>query len=276
MGNGIPRKEDPNLVTGKANWTDNIKLPGMLHLALLRSPLAHARVTHLDVSGALEQPGVVAAFTGEDLKEEWPGGVPCGAVIGEHQNTPFFPPIVTDEVRHVGDVVAVVVASDRYTASDALEFIEVDYEPLEVVVNMEDALKEDSPLVHQDLGTNECFTYTAGVGNVDELFDRTDDPGDAGAEIRGPEVQGQGDTDEAFRRANVVIKERYIQQRLLRPPSSPGPSSPTPTRGTGGSWCSRPPRCPTSPRSCSPWQPGYRRTRSGWLPPTWAAGSAPS
>jgi len=215
MGNGIPRKEDPNLVTGKANWTDNIKLPGMLHLALLRSPLAHARVTHLDVSGALEQPGVVAAFTGEDLKEEWPGGVPCGAVIGEHQNTPFFPPIVTDEVRHVGDVVAVVVASDRYTASDALEFIEVDYEPLEVVVNMEDALKEDSPLVHQDLGTNECFTYTAGVGNVDELFDRTDDPGDEGAALRGPDVEGRGDTGEAFSRADVVVKERYIQQRLL-------------------------------------------------------------
>jgi carbon-monoxide dehydrogenase large subunit len=91
----------------------------------------------------------------------------------------------------------------------------VDYEPLEVVVNMEDALKEDSPLVHQDLGTNECFTYTAGVGNVDELFDRTDDPGDEGAALRGPDVEGRGDTGEAFSRADVVVKERYIQQRLL-------------------------------------------------------------
>ena len=215
MGGGLPRKEDPNLVTGKANWTDNIKLPGMLHMTMLRSPFARAKVTHLDVSSALEQTGVVAVFTGEDLADEWPGGVPCGAVVSEQQNTPFFPPIVTDEVRFVGDVVAVVVANNRYAAQDALEFIEVDYEPLEPVVNMEDALKEGSPLVHEDLETNECFTYTAGVGNVDELFDKTDDSGDKGAAIRGPEVEGRGDTDEAFSRSDVVVKERYIQQRLL-------------------------------------------------------------
>ncbi|MDQ4062652.1 MAG: xanthine dehydrogenase family protein molybdopterin-binding subunit, partial [Actinomycetota bacterium] len=89
MGGGLPRKEDPALVTGRANWTDNIQLPGMLHLALLRSPFAHAKVTHLDISGALERPGVVAAFTGEDLADEWPGGVPCAAVVTEQQNTPF-------------------------------------------------------------------------------------------------------------------------------------------------------------------------------------------
>ncbi len=234
MGNGIPRKEDPNLVTGKANWTDNIKLPGMVHMSMLRSPFARARVTKLDVSAALERPGVVAAFTGADLAEDWPGGVPCAAVVSEEQKTPFFPPVVTDEVRHVGDVVAVVVASDRYAAQDALEFIEVDYEPLPAVVNMEDALREDSPLVHEDLGTNECFTYTANVGNTDELFDRTDDPGDAGAEIRGPEVQGQGDTDEAFRRASVVIKERYIQQRLLPTAIEPRAVVSYPDPGHGG------------------------------------------
>jgi carbon-monoxide dehydrogenase large subunit len=116
MGNGIPRKEDPNLVTGKANWTDNIKLPGMVHMSMLRSPFARAKVTKLDVSAALERPGVVAAFTGADLAEDWPGGVPCAAVVSEEQKTPFFPPVVTDEVRHVGDVVAVVLASDRYAA----------------------------------------------------------------------------------------------------------------------------------------------------------------
>jgi aerobic carbon-monoxide dehydrogenase large subunit len=234
MGNGIPRKEDPNLVTGKANWTDNIKLPGMVHMSMLRSPFARARVTKLDVSAALERPGVVAAFTGADLAEDWPGGVPCAAVVTEEQKTPFFPPIVTDEVRHVGDVVAVVLASDRYAAQDALEFIEVDYEPLPAVVNMEDALAEGSPLVHEDLGTNECFTYTANVGNTDELFDRTDDPGDAGAEIRGPEVRGQGDTDEAFARANVVVKERYIQQRLLPTAIEPRAVVAHPDPGHGG------------------------------------------
>jgi len=234
MGGGLPRKEDPNLVTGKANWTDNIKLPGMLHMTMLRSPFARAKVTHLDVSSALEQTGVVAVFTGEDLADEWPGGVPCGAVVSEQQNTPFFPPIVTDEVRFVGDVVAVVVANNRYAAQDALEFIEVDYEPLEPVVNMEDALKEGSPLVHEDLETNECFTYTAGVGNVDELFDKTDDSGDKGAAIRGPEVEGRGDTDEAFSRSDVVVKERYIQQRLLPTAIEPRASVAYPDPGHEG------------------------------------------
>ena len=187
MGGGVPRKEDPNLVTGRANWTDNIKLPGTLHFALLRSPFAHAKVTHLDVSGALEQPGVVAAFTGEDLADEWPGGVPCAAQVTEDQKNPFYPPIVTDEANYMGDVVAVVVATDRYKAQDALEFVEVDYEPLDVVVDMESALEEGAALVHEDLGTNECFSIPMEVGDVDD----------------------------AFNRADVVVKERYIQQRLI-------------------------------------------------------------
>ncbi|MBA3474047.1 MAG: molybdopterin-dependent oxidoreductase [Rubrobacter sp.] len=187
MGGGLPRKEDPNLVLGRANWTDNIKPAGTLHFALLRSPFAHAKVTNLDVSGALEQPGVVAAFTGEDLADEWPGGVPCAATVTEDQKTPFHPPIVTDEVRYMGDVVAVVVATDRYKAQDALEFVEVDYEPLGVVVDMETALEEGATLVHEDLGTNECYTWPAAVGDVDGAFDKAD----------------------------VVVKERYIQQRLI-------------------------------------------------------------
>jgi carbon-monoxide dehydrogenase large subunit len=215
MGGGVPRKEDPNLVLGRANWTDNIKPAGTLHFALLRSPFAHAKVTSLDVSGALEQPGVVAAFTGEDLADEWPGGVPCAATVTDEQNTPFQAPIVTDEVKYMGDVVAVVVATDRYKAQDALESIEVDYEPLGVVVDMESALEEGSPLVHEDLGTNECFTFTAGVGNVDELFDQTDDEGDQAAGARATDPEGAGDTGAAFDQANVVIKERYVQQRLI-------------------------------------------------------------
>jgi aerobic carbon-monoxide dehydrogenase large subunit len=77
VGGGVPRKEDPALVTGRANWTDNIKLPGMLHMAVLRSPFAHAKITNLDVSGALEQPGVTAAYTGEDLADYWNAPMPC-------------------------------------------------------------------------------------------------------------------------------------------------------------------------------------------------------
>ena len=206
MGNGIPRKEDPNLVTGRANWTDNIKLPGMVHLSMLRSPFARAKVTKLDVSAALERPGVVAAFTGADLAEEWPGGVPCAAVVTEEQKTPFFPPIVTDEVRHVGDVVAVVVAGDRYAAQDALEFIEVDYEPLPAIVNMEAAIEEGSPLVHEDLETNECFTFAANAGDADGAIDG----------------------------AHVVVKERYIQQRLLPTAIEPRAAVAYPDPGHGG------------------------------------------
>ncbi|MDP8973637.1 MAG: xanthine dehydrogenase family protein molybdopterin-binding subunit, partial [Actinomycetota bacterium] len=215
MGGGVPRKEDPNLVLGRANWTDNIKPAGTLHFALLRSPFGHAKINSLDVSGALERPGVVAAFTGEDLADEWPGGVPCAATVTDEQNTPFQAPIVTDEVNYMGDVVAVVVATDRYKAQDALESIEVDYEPLGVVVDMETALEEGAPLVHEDLGTNECFTFTAGVGDVDELFDQTDDEGDQAAGARATEPEGSGDTGAAFDQANVIVKERYIQQRLL-------------------------------------------------------------
>ena len=215
IGGSVPRKEDPALLTGKANWTDNIKLPGMMHAAMLRSPVAHAKVTSIDVSAAKEQPGVLDVFTGEDLASEWPGGVPCAANVTEEQNTPFHPPIVTDEVRYLGDVVAVVVATDRYTAKDALELIEVEYDELPVVTDMEAALADDAPLVHEDLGTNECFTYTAGVENMDDLFDQTDEEGGESATPRGPEVQAEGDTEDALEEANVVIKERYIQQRLI-------------------------------------------------------------
>lgn len=187
VGGGVPRKEDPALVTGRANWTDNIKLPGMLHVALLRSPFAHARITNIDVSGALEQPGVVAAYTGEDLAEEWAAGIPCAWQVTEDLTVPDHWPIARGEVKYAGDAVAVVVATDRYKAQDALEHIDVDYEPLDVVTNMEEAMKEGSPLVHEDLGTNESFTWPLEVGDVDG----------------------------AFESADVVVQQRFVQQRLI-------------------------------------------------------------
>ncbi|MDQ3238338.1 MAG: xanthine dehydrogenase family protein molybdopterin-binding subunit [Actinomycetota bacterium] len=187
VGGGVPRKEDPALVTGRANWTDNIKLPGMLHMSVLRSPFAHAKITHLDVSDALEQPGVVAAFTGNDLAELWKAPMPCAWPVTEDIKMPDHWPLAKDEANFMGDAVAVVIASDRYTAQDALEFIVVDYEPLEVVLNMEDALKEDAPLVHEDMGTNQSYVWPLETGDIEG----------------------------AFEQADVVIKERYIQQRLI-------------------------------------------------------------
>ena len=187
VGGGVPRKEDPALVTGRANWTDNIKLPGMLHMAVLRSPFAHAKITNLDVSAALEQPGVVAAFTGNDLADDWAAAMPCAWPVTEDIKMPDHWPLAKDEANFMGDAVAVVIADDRYTAQDALEFIEVDYEPLDVVLDMEEAIKDDAPLVHEDLETNTSFVWPLEVGDVEG----------------------------AFEQADVVVKERYIQQRLI-------------------------------------------------------------
>ncbi|MBA2377128.1 MAG: molybdopterin-dependent oxidoreductase [Actinomycetota bacterium] len=187
VGGGVPRKEDPALVTGKATWTDNIKLPGMLHFALLRSPMAHAKITNIDASEALAMPGVQAVYTAEDINNDMAAGLPCAWLVTEDMKSPVHQPLAKDEVKHLGDAVAVVVADDRYVAKDALEYIDVDYEELPVVTKMEDALKSDSPLVHEEFGTNECYTWPLATGDVDE----------------------------AFKNAPVIVKERYIQQRLL-------------------------------------------------------------
>ncbi|HET7310172.1 MAG TPA: xanthine dehydrogenase family protein molybdopterin-binding subunit [Mycobacteriales bacterium] len=185
LGRRRLRKEDARLVTGQTNWTDNIQFPGMVHMAVLRSPMAHARISRVDVSPALQRPGVLAAYSGRDLAEEQ-GALPCAWPVTADMKHPNHPPLAVDEVRYVGDGVAVVVARDRYAAADALEAIEVDYEPLPAVVDMEEALK-DEVLVHSDLGTNRCFTWPfAG-----------------------------GDYDAARAKADVVVTRRFLQQRLI-------------------------------------------------------------
>ncbi|MDP9408011.1 MAG: xanthine dehydrogenase family protein molybdopterin-binding subunit [Actinomycetota bacterium] len=185
-GRARKRKEDAKLLTGQTNWTDNIVLPGLLHFAVLRSPMAHAKVLSVDVSGALEVPGVIAAFSGKDLQGEM-GSLPCAWPVTPDMVHPDHPPLAVDEVRYVGDGVAVVVARDRYTAADALEAIAVEYDPLPAVTNMEEALAEGSPLVHSDKGTNKSFVWP---------FE-------------------QGDWAAAAAKADVVVKRRLIQQRLL-------------------------------------------------------------
>src|ERR671910_3211831 len=187
MGNSVPRKEDPALLTGHTTFTDEIRLPGTLHMALLRSPYAHAKITSIDVSEAKNQPGVVSVFTGEDLADEWAIGVPCGWPVTEDIKIPDHWPLAKDEVNYAGDGVVVVVATDRYRAQDALEFIEVDYEELPAVTDLETVLDEGTPLVHEEFASNECYTWTLDEGEVDE----------------------------AFEKADVVVKERYLQPRLI-------------------------------------------------------------
>ena len=194
VGKARPRREDAHLITGQTQWTDNITLPGMLHLAILRSPVAHATITNVDVSGALERPGVVAAFSGADFADEW-GSLPMAWTVSEDQKSPPHFPLTADKVRFVGDGVAVVAATSREAAVDALEAIEFDFETLPAVLDMEAAMTESSPLVHDDVPSNRCFTWQ----------------------------ESHGDYAAARDRAEVVLKRRFLNQRLI--PSAIEPRS---------------------------------------------------
>jgi len=186
------RKEDARLVTGRTTWTENINLPGMVHLAILRSPYAHARLTSVNAAPARDLPNVLAAYSGADLADIQ-GVLACAWPVTEDMVAPTYLPLAVSEVRHVGEPVAVVVARDRASAVDALEAIEVEYESLPVVLDLEAALEDGSPLVHSDAGTNKCYTWVfdsaaAGTG---------------------------GDVAQAEAEAEVVIKRRYVHQRLI-------------------------------------------------------------
>ncbi|MFI9554231.1 xanthine dehydrogenase family protein molybdopterin-binding subunit [Nonomuraea endophytica] len=184
VGTARRRKEDARLLTGRTQWTDNMQLPGMAYVAFLRSPMAHARITRVDVSAARGLPGVIAAYAGADFAEEQ-GSLPCAWPVSEDIVIPEHPPMALSEVRYVGEAVACVVATDRYKAADALDAIEVDYEPLPPVLDMNDALAEGSPKVHE--AGNQAFTWRLT----------------------------QGDVDAALRDAPVLIDRTYIQQRLI-------------------------------------------------------------
>jgi aerobic carbon-monoxide dehydrogenase large subunit len=184
LGRARRRKEDARLITGQTNWTDNIVLPGMLHMAFVRSPYAHARITSVDMSGALAMPGVIAAFSGADLADEQ-GSLPCAWPVTPDIVIPPHPPLAVDEVRYVGEAVVAVIARDRYTAADAVTGVDVSYEALEPVLDIRTALDEDSPKVH-----------AAGNKSYEWVF-------------------ANGDLDAAFTNAPIVIERDYRQQRLI-------------------------------------------------------------
>ncbi|HEX7188424.1 MAG TPA: xanthine dehydrogenase family protein molybdopterin-binding subunit [Actinomycetes bacterium] len=202
VGQPLRRKEDARLVTGRTRWTDSVTPAGTLHIALLRSPMAHARLSRVDVSAARELPGVVAAFSGTDLADDF-GSLPMAWTVSEDAKTPSHFPLARDTVRYVGDAVAVVVASSRYGAVDALEAVEVDYEPLPVVLDMEQAMTAGSQLVHEDLDTNVCFTFH----------------------------EEHGDYEASKAKADVVFKRRYINQRLIPNAMEPRSVVADPTAG---------------------------------------------
>ncbi|HVV12849.1 xanthine dehydrogenase family protein molybdopterin-binding subunit [Amycolatopsis sp.] len=193
VGKARTRKEDARLITGRTRWTDNMTLPGLLHLAVLRSPFAHARINSIDVSEAKRRPGVVAVFTATDLDPDSSIGMPCAWPITPDMKSPRRPILADKQVNFAGEGVAVVAARSKAEAQDALEAIEVDYEGLPVVLGLENALAEGAPLVHEELGTNKNALW---------VFDS----GEAGS---------GGNVEEAISGAEVVVKRRFRQQRLI-------------------------------------------------------------
>jgi aerobic carbon-monoxide dehydrogenase large subunit len=192
VGQAMKRLEDPRLLRGAGTYTDDVRLPGMLHANILRSPHAHARIQKVDVSAAKAIPGVVGVFTGADVNDAC-GLVPCAAAIPDLK-APKHTVLAKDRVYFVGHPVAVAVATDPYIARDAIDAIDVGYDPLPVVTNLEEAVKPGTPLTHPDLGTNIAYTHS---------------------------VTGGSDIDDAFRKADRILKQRLYHQRLTPMPIEP-------------------------------------------------------
>jgi aerobic carbon-monoxide dehydrogenase large subunit len=183
FGDRMPRKEDGRFIRGRGKYVDDLQLPGMLHSAILRSPFAHAKINGIDVSAALDHPKVRAVITGKDLEEQGLAWMPT--IAGDTQAV-----LATDKVRFQGQEVAFVVADDRYSAQDALELIEVDYEPLPVIVETPKALDPDAPVIRDDKAEQ--------TNNV--IFEW--EHGDREA------------TERAFQEADVTVKQEMIYPRV--------------------------------------------------------------
>ncbi|MGZ4755766.1 MAG: xanthine dehydrogenase family protein molybdopterin-binding subunit [Acidimicrobiia bacterium] len=182
------RREDAALLTGEAKFVDDLAVPGALHVKLLRSTVAHARIVSIDTGAAASMPGVVAVYTGADLRDEWANPLPCAWPVTDDMKNPAHWPIAVEEVGYAGDAVAVVVAETKQAARDALESIVVEYDALPAVLDLEDAAA-DTNLVHAELGTNESYTWSL--------------------------IPDPAAVDAAFANATHVVSERYLQQRLI-------------------------------------------------------------
>jgi len=191
VGSSRRRKEDHRLITGRTRWTDNLQLPGMLHLAMVRSPLAHAKVVSVDTAAAKESPGVVAVVTGADIADVQ-GSLPNAWPITPDQKAPPHPSIATETVNFAGEIVACIVARTAREAKDAVELVDVEYDELPVVLDMA-AAAVGGDLTHPDLGTNVSAHW---------VFDSA-------------EAGTGGDVKAAIADSDIVIKRTYRQQRLI-------------------------------------------------------------
>ncbi len=182
MGHSVRRKEDPRFIRGKGNYVDDLKLPGMLHLDIVRSPVAHARIKSIDAEKALAIPGVLAVITGKDLEQYNLAWMPT--LMGDTQMV-----LPVDTVKFDGQEVAAVLATDRYTAADGVSAVDVEYEPLPVVVDPFKALEPDSPIVREDKEEKSNHIWHWEVGDRDR-------------------------TDRAFSQSHITVKEDIYIPRI--------------------------------------------------------------
>ena len=185
IGARIKRREDPRLIQGLSHYVDDIKLVNTLHCTFLRSDYAHADIKSINTEAAENLSGVVKVITGADIQGKV-GSIPCAAEI-EGLKVPDHPALAVDRVRFVGEPIAAVVATDPYIARDALDLIEVEYDELPVVVDLDKAIESDSTVIYDEFDDNIAFTM----------------PLDA------------GDVDAAFAEADHVVSQRFVNQRLI-------------------------------------------------------------
>lgn len=189
IGTPIKRREDPRLITGQATYVDDVKLSGMLHMAILRSPYGHARINSINTEAAKQHPGVKAVYTAEDFSDI--ASVAIAVPLGEIANgMGLHGPLASGKVRFYGDPVAVVIAQDRYVARDARDLIEVDYEPLPAAIDIEAAMQPGAPLLYEEFGTNVAFSMHPPTDEIDKVFEQTVADG------------------------GIVVKQRMVNQRL--------------------------------------------------------------
>jgi carbon-monoxide dehydrogenase large subunit len=192
LGTSVKRVEDPRFITGKGRYLDDIKLTGMSHLAILRSPYAHANIRSVDTSKARTKPGVLAVIVGADIPwNPLPMAWPAGGASGIQNNVSTPRVLATDSVKWTGEGVAAVVAETPEQAIDALEAIEVDYEPLPTVVDAEKATQPGAPQLHENAPNNVVFDWTVG---------------------------DRDGTEKALAEAEVVVRERLVNHRLIPNP----------------------------------------------------------
>ena len=165
----IKRTEDPRLLTGRGEYSADRKPDRPLHIAFLRSGQPHARIARIDTTAAQTAPGVVAVFTAESIADDFKPVIPFSR-MPNYYATPILP-LASGKVRYVGEAVVAVIAASRYLAEDALDLIEVDYEPLRAIVRTELAVAADAPLLHEEAGTNVLVAREFRKGDVGRRFE---------------------------------------------------------------------------------------------------------